>query len=303
MELYAIWNKSEIINRILEFSEEKQGDWIAFDEIDKAIKLVAFESPENWSKFANDLEDISKWWRPSPLDIVEIISENKMNVDSFKVISYLFQDSSNPSFIWKSSISKFAKYIQSWVSDSQINRNWKLNKNTKDLITKLMKKTWNKSHKDYKNISETAKSLFIRLADFIYENQTSLFKLIHQIIFSKMIDGIEYQLVKKEYLYQTLEHAGFELNQTDREAFEHLISPILRDNINIDSIRHYLNLLGVDESLPEQNAYLNFSTLKGPAIRIFNRIIKFINEHKLNSIEELIGQDNIEEYNVESKCK
>ena len=163
--------KSEIIHKILEFSEEeKYGDWITFDEIDQAIKLDAFKSPDNWTKFANDLEDISKWWWPSPLDIVEIISANRMNIDSIEVISYLMQDYSNPSFISQSSISKFAKYIQSWVSDSQTNRNWRLNKNTEDFITKLKKKTWNKSHKEYRNISEIAKNVFIRLAEFIYDS-------------------------------------------------------------------------------------------------------------------------------------
>ena len=76
------------------------------------------------------------------------------------------------------------------------------------------------------------------------------------------------------------------------------IKPVLRDNININDIAFLLNNLGIEEKLPKSTLQLDYKRLKGPEIRIFNRIIRYVNDHLDFDDKEfavkLIGEHNIE---------
>ena len=93
------------------------------------------------------------------------------------------------------------------------------------------------------------------------------------------------------------------MNYLDRLSFECLVKPILRDNIDFECIRHYLNCLGVDEKLPESTPHLNYASLNGPTIRLFNLIIEYMQVKQLDSVEDFLGIENIEKYSIVSKSK
>lgn len=67
--------------------------------------------------------------------------------------------------------------------------------------------------------------------------------------------------------------------------------------------RFLLSNLGIHEKLPESTAHLDYTRLTGPSIRIFNRIIKYMEKHQISSITEFLGESNIEHYEVVSKEK
>ena len=62
--------------------------------------------------------------------------------------------------------------------------------------------------------------------------------------------------------------------------------------------------LGIEEKIPKSTPQLNYEKLKGPGIRIFNRIIKYMNENDLETVDELWrSEDILETYEVISKTK
>lgn len=87
-------------------------------------------------------------------------------------------------------------------------------------------------------ILERGQKLFILLADFLFDNDSTLYKLVHKRIFSKVIDGKEYQLIKLDHFYEMLQNAGFELTPHDCFCIENLIKPVFSDIANVDDIRY-----------------------------------------------------------------
>lgn len=54
-------------------------------------------------------------------------------------------------------------------------------------------------------ITERGEKLLLNLADYLYDNNMTLYKLVNHKIFSKTIDGKEYQLIRQEDLYECLQ--------------------------------------------------------------------------------------------------
>lgn len=63
-----------------------------------------------------------------------------------------------------------------------------------------------------------------------------------------------------------------------------------------------MGTIGVIEPLPKSTNRLNYEALKGPSVRLFNKIIKFLDNHGLeDDVEEFLGTNNIETYEIVSK--
>jgi hypothetical protein len=61
--------------------------------------------------------------------------------------------------------------------------------------------------------------------------------------------------------------------------------------------------MGITENLPESNRHLDYSSLGFGSIRLFNKIIDFMDTHGVQSLEEFLGKDNIDHYDVVSQKK
>ena len=48
----------------------------------------------------------------------------------------------------------------------------------------------------------------------------------------------------------------------------------------ISDFRYIMNKIGVVDPLPNVTNHMDYSTLNGPSIRLFNKIIKYLEEHK-----------------------
>ena len=74
--------------------------------------------------------------------------------------------------------------------------------------------------------------------------------------------------------------------------------------MEVESFRFYLSKLGIEEKLPKSNSQMDYTVLRGPAIRIFNRILKYMEDHGVSPVEKLLQNEDITEtYEVISKDK
>ena len=199
-----IWaNLDKFKNKIKEFIGDVKQDENLLDD----IKELITKTPHNARKFASDLEDLSKCETTTILNIVCWLSLNKIEIDPLRVISYLLEESKSSSIVNQNSLCKFSRFVRKSVSEALIHDDSNIMNYTKSLIGNIIGKTMKENHYSFEEMTERGQNLFIMLSDFLYENKTSLFRIIHPLVFSKMIDGKEHQLIKLDYLYQALEDA------------------------------------------------------------------------------------------------
>ena len=67
----------------------------------------------------------------------------------------------------------------------------------------------------------------------------------------------------------------------------------LDNTIKIKSIAKFLEELGIKEKIPDSNKYMNYSTLDSSNIRLFNKIINYIDTNDIDSVESFVGTENI----------
>lgn len=71
----------------------------------------------------------------------------------------------------------------------------------------------------------------------------------------------------------------------------------------VQNIETYLSEIGIKENLPPSNKQLDYTYLDFDSIRLFNKINRFLDEKQIPSVEELIGEQNFEAYEVVSATK
>ena len=76
----------------------------------------------------------------------------------------------------------------------------------------------------------------------------------------------------------------------------------------VQNIEKYLSEIGIKEHLPPSNkrsgfSSFNYAYLDFDSIRLFNKINEFIDQKEIDSVEDMIGEANIEIYEVVSSTK
>lgn len=75
------------------------------------------------------------------------------------------------------------------------------------------------------------------------------------------------------------------------------------DTIKVVSISKFLSEMGIKETLPSSNRHLDYTKLDSASIRLLNKIIEYMDKHKISEIEDFIGHENIDHYDVVSHKK
>ena len=151
--------------------------------------------------------------------------------------------------------------------------------------------------------SSEIKDFIIRLCEQIYKSKKTISEIIDGKVFDQVIDGKEYQLIKRKDLIQSLENQRITLTTQDLNLIKDIIRPIWIDSIDIKNLEEITKNFGINEDYPADNKHLNYSTLTGPAIRTFNKIIKYITENNISDIMNLIPKNKIEKITLVSKTK
>lgn len=105
-------------------------------------------------------------------------------------------------------------------------------------------------------------------------------------------------------MYKILQKAGFYTNLNDKLAIEQLVRPILRDVFDVDKLNSIFHSIGVRDPMPVTSNRMDFNKLKGPSIRLFNKIIKYLEKtNEIDDVEAFLGHDKIDSIEVVSKGK
>uniref|UniRef100_A0A7S3IZZ3 Uncharacterized protein n=1 Tax=Euplotes harpa TaxID=151035 RepID=A0A7S3IZZ3_9SPIT len=64
-----------------------------------------------------------------------------------------------------------------------------------------------------------------------------------------------------------------------------------------------LEMLGIRKDVPLATKHMDYTKLEGEAIRIFNRIIKYMDKNHIDDVMEFVGKKNIQNVTIVSKTK
>lgn len=242
----------------------------------------------------------------SYIEIICNLSSITDEIDVSNICKYLFQESKDYSDVSQNTLLKLITLLE---DTSYVPKTMNILKYNNTLTMTKAASAVNKSSINQKlgpsseEIIERGQNLLITFADFLFDNNLTLYKMIHHKVFSKTIDGKEYQVIKLDHLFETFESRGFIVDQKDQIRIESILKPIILDLVDVESMRYYMSKLGITEELPKSTRHLDYTKLKGPAIRVFNSIIQYMDVNNVNSVIELIGEDIIDDYEVVSKDK
>ena len=126
---------------------------------------------------------------------------------------------------------------------------------------------------------------------------------MHQKIFDKVIDGVEYRFIKHRHFIRLIKRIGMSLSYNDEMCIKFLVPSLLNGWIDITKIEELLIKLGIEDEKPVPTKHLNYSKLTGPSIRIFNKINHDMNEQEIEDIEDFIGKENLDTIEIVTKNK
>ena len=153
-------------------------------------------------------------------------------------------------------------------------------------------------------VLEKGQQLFIKLADYMFENKLSLCEIIFDKVFFKVIDGFEYMLIRLNDFYSCLQHNKFNITPNEKTVLECFIENVFNGVVKVENITKFLRELGITEKVPPPTKFLDYSKLDAGSIRLFNLIIENMDSEGLEyTVEQFLGSDNIESYNVATQHK
>jgi hypothetical protein len=242
----------------------------------------------------------------SYIEIICTLGKISDEIDVSNISKYLFQESKNYSDVSQVALIMLITLLEkvSYVPKTlSVMSNYKVVPMAKAASTVNRSSIYQDLGPSSDEIIERGQNLLTTFADFLFDNSLTLYKMIHHKVFSKTIDGKEYQVIKLNHLFETFDDRGFIVNQKDQICIESILKPIILDLVDVESMRYYMSKLGITEDLPKSTRHLDYTKLKGPTIRVFNSIIQYMDINHIYSIIELIGEDNIDSYEVVSKEK
>ncbi|CAI2381803.1 unnamed protein product [Moneuplotes crassus] len=123
------------------------------------------------------------------------------------------------------------------------------------------------------------------------------------LIRDRVIDGHEYQLIKRDNFLDALEEIGIHPTLRDRDNLKALLGTTFLNFIDMKSIYNIFSRLGINEDVPKSTKMLNFDIFNAHCIRVYNRIIHKMNKEGLKDIEEWLPKEIIEPFQVVSRDK
>lgn len=150
---------------------------------------------------------------------------------------------------------------------------------------------------------EAIQEFILKISDQMFSKALTASELLKDFIIDKTLDGKEYQVIKRYQLLEALRKERIEITYKDRLAIKELLIPLWKDYIDVTHFEKILSKLGIKEDIPQSTKFLSFDKLTVPAVRVFNRIINYIqNQQAVSSVRDLL-KDKIQIKTVVSKDK
>jgi hypothetical protein len=138
------------------------------------------------------------------------------------------------------------------------------------------------------------KNFFVKLADFMFNNDLTLYQIIHLKIYDKMFNGREYELISGKAFFKLLSERGFNVIEREKKAIANLLkNSYLIDVIEVQKISKILAELDIKEDIPIPSKNFDYHHLTAPDIRLVNKIVEHMEDKEIGDIEDLIGLDRI----------
>ena len=144
------------------------------------------------------------------------------------------------------------------------------------------------------NVLSLNKQFFVRFADFMFNNDLTLYQIIHKKIYDKMFNGREYELIGAKIFFKILEERGFHCSPGEKDAIGNLLkNSNLIDVIEVNKIVKILEELDIKEDKPLATKNFDYKHLYAPDIRQVNRIIDYMEKNDIKEIEDFLGKERI----------
>ena len=151
---------------------------------------------------------------------------------------------------------------------------------------------------------QTNHNFFMKLAEFMFNNDLTLYEIIHTKIYDKMFNGREYELINSRSFFRLLAEKGLKISEDEKKAVNNLLKThFLLDVIEVDKIAKILEELDIKEDIPNASKNYDYKHLSAHDIRIMNRVVKYMNDYGIDDIEDFIGRDRISVIEVIGKSK
>lgn len=161
------------------------------------------------------------------------------------------------------------------------------------------------------DINEQIQSIIFRISDALFVKQLSVCDILNKgtedhpgsLIIDRTIDGKEYQLVRRNHLFDCFGTVGVPLKLSEKRYLKSLFMPLILDLINVDNVIDTFEALGIHEMTPKGTQNIDYRILTGVGIRTVNKIIKFMSNHSLKSLKEFLKDCVMKSITVVSKNK
>lgn len=256
--------RSNFISRRLKEFVGKYEKVSLADMNDIKVDYNWFDDADAKKSFIDRLKDFGQNDFVTPLDISNLVLSLNIGIDLNLYLLYLCRLSMSLSKIKGDIINDSIVYL---FSSQQIKRDTKFN-----IGTLGISQTYTDKHDEsesnhtiskednYENMVKIGQQVFVRLAEFLYSQKTTLMPLLHSKIYDKILDGKEYQLIKYRHFYQQLKTSGFSLSIPEKKAIEHVITPFLPKTMELKSLMNLLSKLGIVEPFPKSTRHLDYKS-------------------------------------------
>lgn len=285
------------------------------------LKLVSIDSikflddAKIKEDFIEQLEWISHCEIITPIEIYNLFMGNNMSINVQQLIAYLCRESQSLAKITPNIIKRLIKRLQA-PDKTKFNKRaysfihtpvFKFQESLSSLSTSQQPYSIGtpagQKEPTQEEILQRGQDLFLKLSDCLYESNKTLNDILYPKIFYKVIDGFEYQLIKIDALIECLENVGFMLSDLDKTSIPYFCTMAFKDTVKVKSIAKFMTEVGIHEDLPHSNRHLDYTTLGCGSVRLLNKINAYMDEHGQDSVEEFLGQENIDHYEVVSQKK
>jgi hypothetical protein len=290
---------------ILEFKIRKFGG--KYEKIlEKNIELILFDfkhhkEPSAQQELIEDLTQLSKQDYITTTDITDIVVQLGFKFDIRVLWTLLLRHSNSVHHINRESL---RGYLIPLLES-------KINMPKKKIITQFKQMKFKDLHQviakinsdDEEEVERIKKEILFKIADNLFSKNQTLMDIFHKNVFDKVIDGKEYQLIRRASLINTFKNLGIPFSIDEQMYFKDLVRPIIQDFVDVKILKEIMEDLGISEDIPPSTRHMDYNKLEGPSIRIFNRIIKYMKRHKISDVVDFLCKENWDLIEVVGKEK
>lgn len=280
-------NSSDFQRRI----EEMVGTYRKYDKESIQELIDSFFTPENQNykpRFLSEMNDLSFVEKVSKNEFEKTMANIPFDINMKCLVVKLLRESDSLHMVSGKKIKNFVNSIKS-KSNKHLVPKKKFDEFEEDSASMSTD-----SAKGQPNFLSLNKQFFVRFADFMFNNDLTLYQIIHKKIYDKMFNGREYELISAKSFFRILDDRGFHTAPNEREAIGNLLkNSNLIDVIEVNKIVKILEELDIHEDKPLPTKNFDYKHLGAPDIRQVNRIIEYMDKNNIKDIEDFLGKGRI----------